>query len=161
MRSRESFRSKCSSASRGKSLRFVASRSPWYDVSSSLSPWPHADLQAPAHSCFMLNVCKAIFSVKLRIMSLHCWKILHQRYTNCILIMLFDNKNSLSSLSLSFMQQSKSHTQPWIYLTFRSHNSPLLLFFLSTGFKSQAGAWERKTVCWNLHIVFSSPLSKP
>lgn len=69
--------------------------------------------------------------------------------------------NSSSSLSFSFSRQAKSHRQLWIILTFHFHNSPLLLFFLSTGFKSQAGAWERKTVCLNLCIVFSALLSKP
>lgn len=73
----------------------------------------------------------------------------------------FCHLNSWSSLSFSFIRQAKSHRQLWIILTFHFHNSPLLLFFLSTGFKSQAGAWERKTVCLNLCIVFSALLSKP
>lgn len=109
-----------------------------------------------------LTLCHAIFfaSSWRTMLSLYCrTKIQQQQYKTCH-YNAFCHLNSLSSLVFLFVRQPKSHIHPWIILTFHFHNSPLLLFFLSTGFKSQAGAWERKTVCWNLCIVFPSPLSK-
>lgn len=87
------------------------------------------------------------------------WCLNYTKCTNCTavsLIMLLWRLYYFYSLSFSFLQQSISQMQPWNSLTFHSHNSSVLLFFLSTGFKSQAGAWERETVRWNLLIVFFS-----
>lgn len=133
-------------------------------------------IPAPLGNSFInrnLRLCHAISGVKLKdsvIFALQSLTECTRRYKNwstfyCQMQNICHynavwHLHFLRSLSFSFIQQPKSHIKPWIILTFHFHNSPLLLFFLSTGFKSQAGAWERKTVCWNLRIVFSTPLSK-
>lgn len=165
VRSSESFRCECS-LSRGKPPTFKPISCT--DMMSVLVY--HHDLMQTCRLLWIpaffinrkLSLCNAIFWVdrqcclcaseqnqQLQHKTCHCYQ--------AFFVALIPSPACCCRLDCSL----KSHVQPWIILTFHIHNSPLLLFFLSTGFKSQAGAWERKTVCWNLRIVFSAPLSKP
>lgn len=57
-------------------------------------------------------------------------KIQQRQHKNINHYNAFCHLNSLSSLSLSFIQQPRSHIQPWIILTFHFHNS-LCCYFSS------------------------------
>lgn len=149
MGSRESFSFKDPSLSWGKP-RFCLS----FPLMSA--PVYHHDLMQTCRLLHIPLLCLARVKTSSESSQLSCLCTSEQQYPSCVIIMLFDPKIPCAAYCFRLFCKPR----PWIILTFHFYNYPLLLFFLSTGFKSQAGAWERKTVRRNLRIVFSLPLSK-